>query len=87
MSTKTRTRQAVIIEDTNELKIDSLPLEFHFAKNDNNCINSVFNLATIEKQHILKVLKYSNGNKAESARLLDISLATLYRKLDEYGVK
>lgn len=79
--------RAVIIEDTNELKIDSLPLEFHFAKNDNNCINSVFNLATIEKQHILKVLKYSNGNKAESARLLDISLATLYRKLDEYGVK
>ena len=41
-------------------------------------------MATMEKQHIQKVLAYTNGNKAEAARLLNIGIATLYRKIDEY---
>ena len=45
---------------------------------------SAFSLASSEKLHLQKVLNYTNGNKAEAARLLEIGIATLYRKIDEY---
>jgi DNA-binding NtrC family response regulator len=40
----------------------------------------------VEKAHIQKVLAFAHGNKAEAARLLNIGLTTLYRKLEEYGL-
>ena len=40
----------------------------------------------VEKMHIQKVLKYTNGNKTETSRLLGIGLTTLYRKIEEYGL-
>ena len=40
-----------------------------------------------QRHHILKVLEYAAGNKAEAARLLGIGIATLYRKLESYGLK
>ncbi|AZI33837.1 sigma-54-dependent transcriptional regulator [Kaistella carnis] len=46
-----------------------------------------FAMSSVEKDHILKVLNYTKGNKAEAARLLDIGIATLYRKLDDYLLK
>ncbi len=39
-----------------------------------------------EQAYIQHVLRIANQNKEEAARLLDISLATLYRKLAEEGV-
>ncbi|MEI2739363.1 MAG: helix-turn-helix domain-containing protein [Chitinophagaceae bacterium] len=30
------------------------------------------------------MLKHTNGNKTEAARLLNIGLTTLYRKIEEY---
>ena len=44
-------------------------------------------LEDIERKHILKVMEYTRGNKAEAARLLEIGIATLYRKLENYGIK
>ncbi len=46
-----------------------------------------FDLASVEKQHIKKVLKQVRGNRTEAARLLNIGVATLYRKLKEYGLE
>ena len=43
--------------------------------------------AAIERKHILKVLQHTHGNKTETARLLKIGLATLYRKIDSYGIQ
>lgn len=43
-------------------------------------------LAAVEKQHIAKILQHTGGNKAKAARLLDIGLATLYRKIEEYQI-
>jgi transcriptional regulator with PAS, ATPase and Fis domain len=48
---------------------------------------SAFSIASVEKLHILKVLNHTKGNKAEAARLLEIGSATLYRKMEEYGIK
>lgn len=46
-----------------------------------------FALNEIERRHILKVMEYTRGNKAEAARLLGIGIATLYRKLESYSIK
>jgi transcriptional regulator with PAS, ATPase and Fis domain len=39
-----------------------------------------------ERQHILKVLEQAKQDRKEAARLLDISLSSLYRKLEELGI-
>ncbi|SEM48441.1 DNA-binding transcriptional response regulator, NtrC family, contains REC, AAA-type ATPase, and a Fis-type DNA-binding domains [Chryseobacterium taichungense] len=46
-----------------------------------------FSMRSLEKEHIQKVIQYTKGNKAEAARLLEIGIATLYRKLEEYGLR
>lgn len=76
--------RAVILEDSNMLTIQSLPFEMQQTRIEGT---ASFKLANVEMLHIKKVLKYTNGNKAEAARLLDIGLATLYRKIEEYHLK
>ncbi len=45
-----------------------------------------FDLKSVERNHIIKVLHHTHGNKTETARLLKIGLTTLYRKIEEYGI-
>ncbi|MBL8767361.1 MAG: sigma-54-dependent Fis family transcriptional regulator [Planctomycetes bacterium] len=45
-----------------------------------------WNLATIERRHIEKVLAHAKGNKSEAARILGIARTTLDRKLASYGL-
>lgn len=79
--------RAVILADTHpdgsaELTPDLLPYEMQ----DNILStdpNAIIDLATLEQQHIRRVLRHANGNKTETARLLGIGLTTLYRKLAE----
>lgn len=75
--------RAVILENTNEITPPALPFDVQnsvFASAD------AFDLTAMEKQHIQKVLTFAKGNKTEAARLLNIGLTTLYRKMDEYGI-
>lgn len=46
----------------------------------------VLTLARAEKHHILKIYRQTGNNKSKTARLLDIGLNTLRRKLRAYGV-
>lgn len=48
---------------------------------------SAFDLANMEKLHIQRVLHYTQGNKVKAAKLLNIGLTTIYRKLEEYGLE
>jgi DNA-binding NtrC family response regulator len=41
-------------------------------------------LDELEREHILRVLNESNGNRERAAAILGISTRTLYRKLREY---
>jgi two-component system NtrC family response regulator len=73
--------RAVILAD-DSLTPAALPPHF----NTQNSNPDSLDLQSIEKQHIMKVLAHTRGNKTETARLLGIGLTTLYRKIDEYGL-
>ncbi len=82
---KNEMERAVILADGPTLQTSQLPLDLqstHFAAG----ALSAFDLASVEKLHILRVLHHTKGNKTETARLLNIGLTTLYRKIEEYGL-
>ncbi|BFM43973.1 sigma-54 dependent transcriptional regulator [Flavobacterium sp. CFS9] len=78
--------RSVILSSDDTLTSDVLPYEMQQETEKNAKQMSAFSMQSIEKLHIQKVLNYTKGNKAETARLLEIGIATLYRKLDEYGI-
>jgi transcriptional regulator with PAS, ATPase and Fis domain len=43
-------------------------------------------LRQFEKQHIMRVLEQTAQDRKEAAQLLDISLSSLYRKIEELGI-
>lgn len=77
--------RALILADTDFITPDLLPWEF---QNQTASLNAEisFDLQTVEKNHIAKVLHYAKGNKTETAKLLNIGLTTLYRKLEEINI-
>lgn len=78
--------RAVIISD-GILKAESLPVNIQHSVPIKNQPLSAFSMSSVEKLHIQKVLNYCKGNKAETARLLEIGIATLYRKIEEYHIQ
>ena len=77
--------RAVILSAGNQLAVDSLPLEMQHLRYGQQAL-SAFDLASVEKLHIQRVLIHTKGNKTETAKLLNIGLTTLYRKIEEYGL-
>jgi len=75
--------RAVILEEASTISLKSLPAGIQHCKAGPS---TDFQLATIERNHIQKMLLATKGNKAETARLLDIGIATLYRKIEEFGL-
>jgi len=74
--------RSIILNDEIQLTVKNLPVEIKAMPDPH--FSSAFDLQAIEKQHIQKVLTYVNGNKTEAAKLLNIGLTTLYRKIEEY---
>ncbi|HMU47917.1 MAG TPA: sigma-54 dependent transcriptional regulator [Chitinophagaceae bacterium] len=75
--------RATILEGGNEITMEALPFDM---QNATDASANTFDIAVMEKQHIKKVLAFAKGNKTEAARLLNIGLTTLYRKMEEYGI-
>lgn len=75
--------RAVILTDGPEILPEHLPYDI---QKQNSSVLHELSLAAVERQHIEKILLHTKGNKAKAARLLEIGLATLYRKIDEYGI-
>jgi len=80
--------RSVILAESGNLTPDTLPIELQVneAAKSTGKILSAFELASAEKIHIQKVMNYANGNKTEAARLLNIAITTLYRKLEDYKI-
>lgn len=75
--------RAVILTDTDELDFSCLPIELQTPVLKPGTL-SAFDLSSVEKLHIQRVLNHTKGNKTEAARLLNIGLTTLYRKIEEF---
>ncbi len=75
--------RAVILVDGEEILPEHLPFEIQ-QQGEKSKLG--LSLAAVEKQHIQKILQYTNGNKTRAADYLGIGLTTLYRKLEEYHI-
>jgi DNA-binding NtrC family response regulator len=62
---------------------DTVPLP---VTSDHFVLPAPATLAEIERAAIAQALQHSGGNRQAAARLLDIGVATLYRKLKEYSL-
>lgn len=79
--------RVIILIGSNGLNESLLPVSLQEAGNaDTTNLNTIFDLAASEKLHIQRMLNHTRGNRAETARLLNIGIATLYRKLKEYDL-
>lgn len=80
--------RALILANADALSVDDLPVALQLSATTNNGKQlSAFSLQSVEKLHIQKILNHTQGNKAEAARLLEIGIATLYRKIEEYKIQ
>jgi len=80
--------RSLIVCNDDELRLQDLPREIMNEHLDDlsGKFASDFDMAAMERRHIYRVLQFTQGNKAETARLLKIGLTTLYRKIEEYGL-
>ena len=75
---------ALIVCDS-EVTREDLPIDMLSDESYTQADDSL-DLKSVERNHIIKVLHHTHGNKTETARLLKIGLTTLYRKIEEYGI-
>src|SRR6202035_4347385 len=78
--------RAVIMANSPQLTIENLPAEIQNKNYLKQVGNLNFDLNSVEKIHIQRILNYTKGNKVEAAKLLNIGLTTLYRKIEEYSL-
>ncbi len=78
--------RACILADGDILTTEHLPLDIQFEQWNPHQSAPSFAISEMEKQHIRKVLAYTEGNKTKAAELLGIGLTTLYAKIKEYNL-
>jgi transcriptional regulator with PAS, ATPase and Fis domain len=78
--------RAVVMATGPRIDVDDLPAELVQSAATGWVPGDERSLADVEKSYILAVLKAHDGNRTKAAAQLKIGLATLYRKLAEYGV-
>ncbi len=83
-------RRAVALCDKDEIKLYDLPLHITTlekqTKTEAASPKRSLLLSDIEKEHILKVLELTGGNKSLAANMLGIHRDTLLRKLKKYEI-
>lgn len=81
--------RSLIVCNGSRLEPTDLPLDIqnsHYERGDSRNLSD-FELAAMERRHIVRVLQHTQGNKTEASRLLKIGLTTLYRKIEEYKIR
>lgn len=84
-----RVRRAVLISKTPVIAASDLNIR---KSTSDNVTKVVPDLRPIkddeaERQLIIRTLESCNGNKTKAARMLNINPATLYRKMNKYGIR
>jgi DNA-binding NtrC family response regulator len=70
-----------------DLSLPNAPMALPASGSGDQKIGTAVALKEIERYHIEGVLRSFRGNKAESAKVLGISLKTLYTKIQQYQIK
>ena len=88
-------KRAVLLEDTNYIKPNNIILESLklnssilnykiFQQNEHISFDEI--IKKVESDLISKVIEQANGNKLEAAKILDMNVRTLYRKMKELNL-
>ncbi|MBN2092256.1 sigma-54-dependent Fis family transcriptional regulator [candidate division KSB1 bacterium] len=77
--------RAMVVGKTMTIQIEDLP--FQDANRLSPTYSTALTLEEIEREHIQKVIKESNGNVSRAANLLGIDRVTLYSKIKKYGIQ
>ncbi len=76
--------RAVIICDSQTLGVEDLSIPQASLVRNNTCYSS---LEEIEREHIMKVLRETEGNQSRASQILGIDRKTLYLKLRKFGIE
>jgi transcriptional regulator with PAS, ATPase and Fis domain len=76
--------RAVAVSKTNRVDLQDLPPEVWQVESLIAFKGELRNLRDVEKDYILAALEKTGGNRSQAAALLEIGVATLYRKLKSY---
>ena len=77
--------RAAILSVTSRMQLEDLPAEIAEQPVSKSSSDGPVSLSTLERDHILTVLKHCAGHRGRTAEVLGINRRTLYRKLIEYG--
>ncbi len=85
---KNSMERALILNDGETIGEEVLPSEIRNRESSPVLLrpNAAVDLASIERDHIANMLAFTGGNKTRTAEILGIGVATLYRKIQEYGL-
>lgn len=73
--------------EPHDLSLSTSPMSLPSSGRTDDKIGTALPLKEIERLHIEGVLRSFRGNKTESAKILGISLKTLYTKIQQYQIK
>jgi two-component system response regulator HydG len=79
---KSKIMEAIILTEEELIEPEVLSLEYANETGMQFALKSEME----EREHIVKILEMSNGNKSQAARLLQIDRSTLYKKMEKYGI-
>ncbi len=88
--------QLRILVEGNEIRLEDLPFNIRMAQvsseqagqhgGGSSSHTIAMSLEDLERNHILQMLAYQHGNKTKTAKVLGITIKTLYNKLHRYGL-
>ncbi|WP_438016314.1 sigma-54 dependent transcriptional regulator [Sorangium sp. So ce315] len=84
--------RAVALARYDQITVDDLPEKIRTYRRSHVLVssddpNELVPMEEVERRYILRVLEVVGGNKSQAAQILGFDRATLYRKLERYGMR
>lgn len=79
--------RAVLLAEAEQIRTEDLPVEIRGTEALVDDFNLEQAMASFERRHVASVLASVEGNRERAAKLLGVSPATLYRRLEKLGLK
>ncbi|KYF93443.1 Fis family transcriptional regulator [Sorangium cellulosum] len=84
--------RAVALARFDQITVDDLPEKIRTYRRSHVLVSSddpteLVPMEEVERRYILRVLEVVGGNKSQAAHILGFDRATLYRKLERYGLR